>query len=513
VRRSNLPWDRSASPHRPCDAIVGRFCYWNDSLPETPPPEPVAISEARATLIASLRSAASENPADGWISGQLVRYLIEAGEAIEAVDAARACATDRWWCLALEGLALHVSQRYPTADSIYKEALRLMPSGVRCDWTDPAPVLDGKIARELSGIPCAERDSAAAVLWKLAQPLWRTGGNDFATELYARATMAAIVARTPNAHGMTWSDDSRELMLRYGWPEWYTRTEQPPYMSAMPTVTGHDRQPSYAVVPAVESVRGLPRVTESMWRLHEQRASARYAPRHLTSLAALEHQLVRVPRGDSILIAIAYRATDSILARDRGAAVMLSAYDGRDVVFSSASRDNASLTVRKGTYVVSAEVVDTSGRAERARYTVDSLPCATWCLSDILLFVPSDSTPATFGDALAQAVPYDHLRAGAPIGVFWTVDGLAAPASGRTSVTMTPVRVGRLRRFAARLHMAPSITPVQVQWQSSLLRTSVSDAVVLRLPPSARGHYRIDLTVQPTNQRPLSVSREVYIER
>ena len=56
-----------------------------------------------------------------WIAGQRVRYLLEAGDEDGAVAAARACRAERWWCAALEGLALHEAQRF-----------RGRGAGVRC---------------------------------------------------------------------------------------------------------------------------------------------------------------------------------------------------------------------------------------------------------------------------------------------------------------------------------------------------------------------------------------------
>src|SRR5687768_7134945 len=69
-----------------CDATIGRFCYWY--RPSEAPPEPDAIGQARMLLLARLDAAAARWPADDWIAGQRVRYLVEQGWADSAMVAA-----------------------------------------------------------------------------------------------------------------------------------------------------------------------------------------------------------------------------------------------------------------------------------------------------------------------------------------------------------------------------------------------------------------------------------------
>jgi hypothetical protein len=90
VRRYNLPMEFS-SVGSVCDARVGRFCQWNEEDPKTPK-EPDRIRNARANLLAALDSAAARSPADDWIAGQRIRYLVEAGRDTAAWRAAQTCA-------------------------------------------------------------------------------------------------------------------------------------------------------------------------------------------------------------------------------------------------------------------------------------------------------------------------------------------------------------------------------------------------------------------------------------
>src|SRR5205814_4645941 len=107
-------------------AEVGRFCYTVDSSETRRIPDPPAIIEARAGLLATLDTLAQADAADAWIAGQRVRYLIEAQRYDEAVRAGAQCGAAAWWCAALGGLARHAAQQYASADSTFAIALASM---------------------------------------------------------------------------------------------------------------------------------------------------------------------------------------------------------------------------------------------------------------------------------------------------------------------------------------------------------------------------------------------------
>ena len=91
-----------------CDERIGDHCftYGDPNDVWTPPPEPDEMRAARDSLIAVLSVAARLMPANHWLAGQRVRYLVEA----QAGSSARAAAADcrpggAWWCEALAGYA------------------------------------------------------------------------------------------------------------------------------------------------------------------------------------------------------------------------------------------------------------------------------------------------------------------------------------------------------------------------------------------------------------------------
>ena len=60
-------------------------------------------------------------------------------------------------------------------------------------------------------------------LWKVSQPLWSVRGNDLRTEHFARLTMAELLRTSRYPHDMPWGDDSKELLVRYGWETGWSR--------------------------------------------------------------------------------------------------------------------------------------------------------------------------------------------------------------------------------------------------------------------------------------------------
>src|SRR6201999_1101752 len=105
--------------------------------------------------------------------------------------------------------------------------------------------------------------------------------------------------------------------------------------------------------------------------------------------------------------------------------------------------------------------------ASRARYTLEPLDCGSWCLADLLLFRSTDATDSTLDGAIANALADLRHSTGVPLGIYWDLErasGAAVPVW--VSVTVTPTRIGRMRRLATRLHLAPEISPVRLKWQS-----------------------------------------------
>lgn len=510
-RRGHLPRAASRSGGE-CTSVIGRFCYWYDPADSAVVPEPRRIAAARLALIATLDSAAARARTDGWVAGQRVRYLLEAGRARDARDVARACGLT-WWCTALEGLALHVGGGHREADSVYDIALRQMPPAQRCAWHDLRRLVHPPIARALRDAPCDRRVAAANLLWSLGQPLWMLGGNDLRTEHFARHTMALVLERARNAHALAFGDDSRELVMRFGWAEWFTRDDAGIGSYATYSVTGHDREPSFHFFPRAA---GLTALGADAWDLSDPAAPSRYAPRHVRRLTALPHQFGRFPRGDSTLLVAVIPRPDSLLGT--GATAALAVFDGTTVRVLDRSRTATLRGVAPDTtLVIGLEAYDPGSRhATRARFTSAPAPCGATCLSDLLLVDPAAGEPRTLAEALDRSRPHTRIRAGEAIGVYFELAALGMPHRERASfeLVVEPNRVTTMRRVAAALRLARLPGAVRLRWTGVVEpRDGIAPQyILLRVPAAAPGTYRLQLTVE-TSGTTLDTWRELTVVR
>ena len=526
LRRHNLPREPGHGG-TDCDEHVGRFCYWYDDdgesrPPPPPPPEAAAIIRARDRLLTRLDSAALALPGDEWIAGQRVRYLLQSGRSAEALAAARTCPAQTWWCQALTGLAWHVAGDYSAADSAYRVALDAMPPDERCRWTDISALLEGDLARRYRRLSCGERGAFERRLWWLAQPLYSLPGNDRRTEHLARATMARIEQDARSTYGVPWGDDLRELMLRFGWPAYWTQAEPPTLSGLADTpITGHDPEPAFHFLPDGAAFDDTGSATPQVWDLRASRARERYAPHYATAFAPLEHQVALFPRRDSCLVVAAYDVrTDTLFSGDSLQAALVLARDERSVpVIERRPGAKASdVIVAKAdcaSKLVSLELVAPTRRhVARARYCVR--PPGTGAglsLSDILLFDPPDSLPTQ----LAAALPYVRGSTVADprsrLGLFWEIAGLDSGEVVTTEVTVLPVGTGWLRKAAESLRLAGRRASVRLQWREVPEHHGAvaSRALALDLSGLSPGPYRIELVVHGPAAARASAIREITV--
>ncbi len=520
-RRMNLPWTSGGSGGA-CDARIGRFCYWHGTTPDTAPPEPATIVRARDRLIARLDSAAARLPGDGWMAGQRVRYLLEAGRTDDALAAARACRAAAWWCDALQGLVLHVTSRFAAAESTYDRALAEMPASTRCRWTDLSTLLDGAAAGRYRHLGCAERAPFDARLWWLARPFYSLGANDRRTEHFARRTIVAIARRSVWPVVGSWGDDVRDLIVRYGWPRWYERVR--PDISADPnfSVMGHDPQPSFAFFPNGRLLDSAYDARPSDWNLLADRAPSRYAPAYLQTVEPLSVLLSRFRRGDSMVVVAAYDAAgDSILGGHRvraGLVVMPDERQAFTVTMADAPAAGALVvTAPRLPALASVELLDRPDRAgARERQAVAPIaggPGLT--LSDLLLFRPGAELPATLEQAAASAIPAvgDPAR---PLGLYWELYGTGdTPMAVDVSLTVERTEAGWWDRVRRVLHLVGRRAPIALRWHDAVrfAHGAAPRAVSVDLSRLDGGRYDLRLEVSAPGMRAAVDQRTLNVRR
>ncbi len=471
-RRNRLPVRPDGGG--PCDVHIGRYCYWRgDDTDEAPPPEvPADIRTHLNALVAQLDTATSRLTADPWLAGQYVRYLGESQRADDAIRfATTRCAAGTAWCAALAGFAAHLDKRFAIADSQFTIALDAMELAERCRWLDISDLLDDRLADRFSHMPCETRDSLARQILRLGAPLYSVSTTDLFTEHLTRYTRARIVEHSATPDGEAWGDDVRELMMRYGWPEWYSRGFQSMMLDSRIRVTGHDAGMPYDFMPSVHGVDHVARITDDDWTLDDRFARTGYAPVYARSVHDLPSQIARFRRGDSTLVVAAWdaRRDTTLIGRPLTASLAV-VTDGAPL--TAARQDSAKATgslvatVMSDSGVVSLELLATADRrAARRREGFTALDSNGVTLSDLLLYKPDASPNADFAAARDNALSSTEIPMARAVGVYWETYGLRDKGEPvHFTVSVQQVSVSWMRRAIERVHLADPTTGLRLQW-------------------------------------------------
>lgn len=518
IRRYNLPL-RYVGAGVVCDARVGRFCQWNEEDGPAPK-EPDPIRKARDRLLVTLDSAAARSPADDWIAGQRIRYLLEAGRDSAAVKAAEACAGSAWWCDALRGLALHEVGANAESDSAFQKALSAMPAGERCRWTDISMLLDDAQRKRFGKIGCGRSEAVAARLWWLSDPFLALPGNERETEHYARHTMSLILSGTPAGYNTRWGDDLRELVVRYGWSRYWTMSPGPASNPREGSISGHEASPNYHFFPETAKIDSLSDIDDQAWNLRLQYSSERYAPRLASVVGELAPQIALFRRGDSVQVVAAYDVSkDTLLAGDSVHSALVLARDEHDQPVMSqltVPRGWHSIVVDAAPHLLSLEAWN-SGKKHAARTRRGVLmaprnPNAV-SVSDILLFDAASTEASDLTAILPRALGSLSVERNKKLGLYWETYGLAKPDSALpVSLTLSRISEGRLRKLAEAIGLGKKMAPLSIAWnETPTLGGVATRSVVLDLSLIARGRYRLKLELTPRGSPPVTATRIIEI--
>jgi hypothetical protein len=372
-----------------------------------------------------------------------------------------------------------------------------MPASERCRWTDMTPILDPPLRSRYKKVGCGKNEQLAERLWWLADPFWSLPGNDRRSEHYARHTMAKIQEPARNAYNLSWSNDLREMVVRYGWARYWTRGPSSGFgfdPTAGP-VSGHESSPNYHFVPVSLSADTTPRVS---FDLDLDASAERYSPVISRRVFEIEPQVAVFRRGDSSLVVVAYDVNtrpelDSlnmsgslVVARDEASPV----YQSTDIAMRKGA---LSVIVDSRPQIMSLEVINPDrhlgGAWKRRVLALGPSRRGSVSLSDPLLFDPTDADAGTLDAAMKTAFGSNSVKRGR-VGIYWETYGLARSDSAQpVSLTLTPVQKGTLRRIGESIGLTSRMSPLKIQWNQVVSGTIAYRAVTLDLALIPRGVY------------------------
>jgi hypothetical protein len=528
IRRRYAP--RSLGGPRPSRVErIGRYDHWDDedtseyNIPKPPPVESPRVVAARRVLLARLDTAVTRLPANDWLVGHTVRYLIEAGDLDAAEQRARDCEATSWWCAALLGLVHHAAWRFAPADSTFAAALALMPEPERCAWTDLSALLADSVRERYEKVSCANRGSVNQRIWWLADPLHLRPGNDRRTEHYARMTMDRLQDRAQSGYGHVWRDnDLGELLRRYGWPSYFAQTPPSPGRMEPPGITAYNRAPSYHFLIDGDPLDPLETLDEQRWTLRPMSPRERYAPAYGT-FATLRQLTSTFRRGDSLLVISAYDVRDDTLmpAGPLTAALILSdspdAPTTQDVRHDAPARGTLAAMAADASALAAIEIIG-GNRVRRARVPVvgTGRTVGSIGISDLGFFTPGDSLPGST-DAFRELARASHrVRRGERLGLFWELYGLR-PSDKELRLQIQVVREGRgwLRRAGERIGLVGRQGSLGFGWRDAARddSTVAARSIIVDLHGLDTGAYRIELRLMRGTDAPVMTSRRLEIVR
>jgi hypothetical protein len=542
-RQSHIPVERDQT-RGGCDRMIGRICIWFGGEGEADyPPESVGTGEARRSLIGRLLRIRRQI-ADPWVTGQLVRYMVEAGEYDAAEQVADYCGLrEAWWCLALEAYSRHVRGDIPGSEAAFEASLAAMPESERLRWTTPRYVLTDDGVAWFEQLEPAEREQRWQLFWQLSDPLFLVEGNDRWTDHLARLVEARFSERAEHPQGMEWDVDLEETLIRYGrivgWSRIHSPTLMQPGARRLPQDTrrlrGHHHPKSRGYLVPETFLEAPADIPPESWITAPRESRTWYAPPYAPDMRALETQVGRFRRGDEMLVVGAYRPAPEPTsespeapettesgppeeARVEAGLVLVPESGGAlEVARSSDAEGVITLRSAPGRYVSSLEVLDRSGRrAWRARQGVrqDPLEPGQVAVSDLLILRPDAPFPGTLDEAIPYVRPGIRVGATERFAVVWEVYGLEVREPVQVTLGFTRGRPGFLSRVGEFLGILEPDRPIEVSFEEAAPDEveTVFRGMVLELPELEPGEYTLHLRLETAGRDPVVASRPIVVD-
>jgi hypothetical protein len=418
-----------------------------------------------------------------------------------------------------------------------------MPPAERERWTSQRFVLTRDGVELFERMESEERDRRWELFWRLSDPLFLIEGNDRLTDHFARMVEATIWRNAANPMGLPWDEDMEATLIRYGRNIGYSRSVDPiatfNRRGDTRRVIGHHDPKSRGYLFPEMFLESPSDVPPESWITAPREARTWFAPRYSPDMRALETQVGRFRRGESMFVVGAYRpippVVDSVEAEaqeadteesgDFGiqgqphAALFLVPEDGSEPTFVRGRDAEGVLTINSapGRYVSGLEVVDLQGRqAWRARQGVAQLPLVPGLLdvSDLLILKEGTPLPGSLEEAIPHVRPGVRIRKGERFPVVWEAYGLRINEPVQVTLGFTRGRPGFLTRVGEFLGVLEPDRPVEVIFED---RGPDSVQIAFRsiqfqLPDLDPGEYTLHLRLELAGGRAVVTSRPIIVE-
>ena len=530
----------------------------------------VPMHDARALLLSELDVAANNWGADGWISGQRVRFWLDQHNPAEALAAATACRSDKWWCAALRGYVRGRNGETRLAETAFRDMHAAMTPVQLCAWDDVRDLLPPTDRNAYTGLSCDARASATARLWWLADPLFRVAGNERQVEQELRRIEILLHSALDQDERYSWNDKFggdalRTLVQRYGWPGYtawggeYIDDDHTDYLDvrkaprASPYTTFEYSIDRAQLLPSWSAVAAPFSAPESSWILTNDNILGQpftewwpiehfRTPRRLVLLPEGQHVLLR---RDSLVRVAATVTLGHQLLRDGAAldVMLLSSRDAQRV--DSLSRR----AIRAGTIgvmqglipsaptVIAVEALGVGGRQvdARARFgvtpppTLNAMAVGELAVSQPVLLDAQDGKldiDVPTEALLDQMLNTTHLDSrNRRIGVYWETYGIAPGDTVAVSVRVaTDQQLSGMRKLGMALNIAGNPNREVVQsWiepdPSKSTRTTAgrvpvtSRAILLNLSLLQADTYVLEVSVERKDGTVATGRRRITVER
>jgi hypothetical protein len=458
-----------------CEVQIGTLCYWNNNGDVPPPAERTDLIIERDRMLETLAQAARVDPGDDWVAGMRVRYAIEQQKVSLAIEAARECGGTPWWCNALRGLALHVGDQHVASSAAFDRALATMPDSMRCAWTDLRPWLPTDLHAAYGAKSCAARAADDARILRLAQPLWMLPANDIRNELFSRHLISIVHGQGRIPYDMPFDGSIPAIQVRYGWPTAWSMQTAGALDPRLPSIIGHEPTPSYDFMPTPRVIENPMVATAEDFAPDREDARMRYATRYATGFADLPHQLARFKRGDSTVVAGAWRLMREQRMGPAPFKVGLFVVDDSLAVLNERVLDSAGANgaviagLGRSARLVSLEVLGTSARrAARVRTAVAPLG-SNVRVSDMLLLAGGDAGATPSLESVAsRAWGSNDIEAGRAFGLYWETYVPVSPQNPlQVSVRATRTTASFAQRITNALRLSRAMTPVTIGFRDA----------------------------------------------